>query len=286
MRTIGIMCVCIAALCLSGAALALDSPIRVIYPRSYSDSDKRADYYVKLLELALSKSGANYDLRVSEFQMSSTRMRQQLESGDGMDVTWGPTSRSYEQTFQPIRITLDKGILGWRLFLIRHNEREAFARIQTLDQLRAYAAGQQSEWSDVGVLEANGLKVVTAVSYEWLFRMLAADRFQYFPRGVGEIWGEAQSNIGLGLEVEPHLALHYPANTYFFVRKNNTALARALERGLRAAIKDGSFDKLFDQYNGEAVKRAHLNTRTVFELKNPLLPEEKPLAADEHPLRR
>jgi hypothetical protein len=106
--------------------------------------------------------------------------------------------------------------------------------------------------------------------------MLAAGRFQYFPRGIAEIWHEAKANADLGLEVEQHVALHYPAYTYFFVSKTNPALARRIEQGLRTAIKDGSFDKLFDQYNGEAMKQAHLEHRVVFELTNPLIPDQAP----------
>ena len=42
------------------------------------------------------------------------------------------------------------------------------------------------------------------------------------------------------------------------------------------AILDGSFDKLFQQYFGEGIRKAHLETRTVIELQNPLLTPETP----------
>ncbi len=160
-----------------------------------------------------------------------------------------------------------------------------FDGIDSLKQLQRYSAGQQREWADTTILRANGLPVVDTVSYEWLFGMLVAGRFQYFPRGVGEIWEEQRNHADLGLVVEQHLTLHYPACTYFFVRKNNTALARLIDKGLRAAIKDGSFDKLFAQYNGESINRARLSERTTFELSNPLIPEAAQTQARENSIR-
>ncbi len=259
-----------------GMTAALAAPLEVVYPGHVSAKDNRVDYYLKLLDLALSKSGVDYTLRPNPVPMVPARVMQIMEANQGVDVTWGPTTRELEQRLLPIRIPLDKGILGWRLFLIKPRDRHAFAQIYSLQQLKAFSAGQQRYWSDTDILRANGMKVVDSTGYISLFEMLAADRFQYFPRGVAEIWNEQMNHTDLGLEVEQHLALHYPAYTYFFVRNDNTQLAGLIEQGLRAAIKDGSFDKLFDQYNGAAVKRAHLDARTVFELSNPLVPDATP----------
>jgi len=249
-------------------------PLEIAYPGTRTSIDKRVDYYVKLLDLALSKTGVQYALHPNETPMVSPRVMQKMETNDGIDVTWGPTTREQEQRLLPIRIPIDKGILGWRLFLIKKQDRHLFEDIHSLEQLKSVSAGLQRYWSDTEILRANGMKVVDTTHYEALFDMLAADRFHYFPRGVGEIWDEQKSHADQGLEVEQHLALHYPAYTYFFVSKKNAKLGGLIEQGLHASMKDGSFDKLFEQYNGEAIKRAHLNTRTVFELKNPLLPEE------------
>jgi hypothetical protein len=265
------------ALAVAGVPAAQAAPLRVVYPRSAADNDKRGDYYVQLLDLALRKSGGEYTLRPHDVQMVGARMLQKLLAADGIDVTWGPTTREYEQLLLPVKIPLDKGILGWRLFLIRANDRPLFDGIQSLDQLRQLAAGQQREWADTAILRANGLRVVDPTTYDTLTRMLAAGRFQYFPRGVGEIWNEAKNSADLGLEVERHLALHYAAPTYFFVNKNSVALARRIDQGLRAALHDGSFDRLFEQFHGEAIRRARLDKRLVFELNNPLVPNDAPL---------
>ncbi len=168
-----------------------------------------------------------------------------------------------------MRVPLDKGVLGWRIFLIKDRDRERFAAVQTLDQLKELAAGQVAEWEDAAILRANGLPVVDAMQYRDIFRMLAADRFVYLPRGIGEIQGELRNYQHLGLSIETGLALHYPLCEYFFVARDNVALAQELETGLQRATKDGSFERLFQQVNGPAIREAGLNKRRIFELTNP-----------------
>ena len=274
------------SLVLTGIPAALAAPLTIMYPGHSAKTDTRVDYYIKLLDLALSKTGVQYELRPNPIPMVPLRVIRNMEDNDGIDVTWGPTTRELEQRLQPIRIPIDKGILGWRLFLIKTRDRQLFEDIHSLKQLKPLSAGQQRYWSDTDILRANGMNVVDTTGYNSLFDMLAASRFQYFPRGVAEIWGEEKNHANLGLEVEQHLALHYPSYSYFFVSKKNPTLAATIERGLRAAISDGSFDKLFDQYNGESIKRAHLNTRTVFELNNPLIPDELSLQPQKNLLSR
>jgi ABC-type amino acid transport substrate-binding protein len=250
-------------------ATEADKPIAIVYPDSSDPADRRGSYYIKLLELAMKKSGLPYTMHPYTFVTSGSRVMQKIADEQDINLTWALTSRQWEQALAPVRISLDKGILGWRLLLINKRDEKIYADIRTLKELSQYAAGQQRDWSDVAILRANGLKVVDTAIYESMFTMLSVDRFQYFPRGVGEIRAEAERNADLGIEIEPTLALHYPVQTYFFVSKKNTTLHGAIEKGLRAAIKDGSFDKLFNQYNGEALKKAHLETRRVFELKVP-----------------
>ena len=243
----------------------------VVYPGVATDQT-RTSYYVKLLELVLKKSGTPARMQPLGHSMVTLRVMQRMETGDDIDVLWSPSNQEMERRLLPIRIPIDKGLLGWRLLLIRKPDLARFASIQSRQQLQAYAAGQQRDWSDTIILRANSLPVVAAGLYQPMFQMLASDRFDYFPRGVLEIWNENQQHADLDLVVEPHLALHYPVHTYFFVSPRKPALVQRIERGLRAAIADGSFDRLFEQCNGEFIKRAQLGSRTVFELNNPLEP--------------
>ncbi|TFV88693.1 transporter substrate-binding domain-containing protein [Oxalobacteraceae bacterium OM1] len=249
----------------------------IVYPPPESAADARSEYFVKMLALALSKSGADFELQPYRQRMAKSRAIRQLQKGEGVDVIWAMTTRERERDLLPIRIPIDKGLLGWRLFLVGRRAPTGLDDVHKLDQLQEFSAGQGHDWPDTAILRANGLNVFAGSDYEGLFRMLQAGRFDYFPRSVAEIWDEQRRHAELGLEVQPTLVLHYPACIYFFVGKDNRRLAHLIETGLQAAIADGSFDRLFEQYNGEQIRRADLKRRIVLPLENPLLPEQTPL---------
>ena len=258
--------------CATAAVPHSPAPQAVTYPSAGAADDERGSYYVSLLKLALSKADGSFAVMPSREASLNSRVFIRMAAGDGIDVVWAPTTQRLERDFLPVRVALDKGILGWRLFLIRDADRAAFASVHSLAQLKALPAGLVGEWVDTEVLRANGLPVVDAMRYDSLFKMLALQRFRYLPRGMGEIEAEAHRHAPLGLAIEPHLALHYPMCTYFFVARGNTGLAAQIELGLRRAQRDGSFEKLFQQFNGAAIRAAQLDKRLVFELRNPAQP--------------
>jgi hypothetical protein len=123
-------------------------------------------------------------------------------------------------------------------------------------------------------MRANGFSMVTSSSYENLFGMLIARRFDAFPRGLNEAQREleARRHIYPQLAVERTLALYFPFPVYFWVNRNNVALARRIERGLRLALADGSFRKLFETYHATEIAKLRREPRRVIQLDNPLLP--------------
>lgn len=250
--------------------------IKVIYPQPESADDRRSRYAVALLKLAMRKSGVEYEIYPASLHMQQNRALQQLTADNEISVVWSEATDAREKDFLPIRIPIDKGLLGWRIFLIDKKNAAQFAQLQTLNQLKSLAAGQQHDWPDVQILAANGLKVDSSMDYPSLFKMLSAGRIDYLPRSILEIWDEEQTHPGMNLVVEKAIALQYPAVEYFFVSRGNSALAKALEKGLRAAVKDGSFDRIFAKYNGKAIKLANFKNRKLFKLKNPILQNEMP----------
>ncbi|MFO1338235.1 MAG: transporter substrate-binding domain-containing protein [Burkholderiaceae bacterium] len=250
----------------------------VVYPIAESTADHRDDYQVELLALALKKSGRPYVLRPHATFMLQGRELKEVERGDALDVIWTMTSAEREQALLPVRVPIDRGLLGWRLLLVREQALPQFAALAQPTQLRLLRAGQGFDWPDTAILKHAGFNVDETVRYNDLFLRLAAGRIDYFPRSVQEVWGELDSHAGQGLAVEPTLALHYPAAMYYFVNRRNTALAADIQRGLEAALADGSFEALFQRHFGAALARAGLGQRRVLELANPLLPPETPLA--------
>lgn len=247
----------------------------VRFPKPEFEGDRRYDYALQLLQLGLSKAGTEYRIQTAEFPMNQERQVVELEAGRTIDVGPIPSSAEREARLLPIRIPINKGMLGWRLGLIRKGDRGLIAGVSTLDDLKRVRLAQGQEWPDTHILRANGINVITAPKYEGLFKMLVGKRFDYFPRSVMEIWDEQAINAAT-LEVEPRLALHYFYDAYFMVNRKNTKLAQDIRDGLEKAVADGSFNKLFEEYYGERLRKARLETRTVIELRNPLLTPETP----------
>ncbi len=250
----------------------------VHYPRADSATDKRVNYYSELLSLCLAKSGKAYQLEPLPFHVEQERGLRLVEFNRGLEVMWTFTTKEREEKLLPIRIPIDRGLFGWRLFLIKKPNQTLFDAVGTPEQLAKLHAGQGHDWPDTEILQANHFLISGSTTYEGLFEMLARNHIQYFPRSLLEIELELNSHPNHELAMESHLVLHYPTALYFFVNKNNTELAVDIERGLRNTIEDGSFKKLFDYHFSDTIRKAKLSERKVIAINNPLLPSNTPLS--------
>ncbi|TQV74044.1 amino acid ABC transporter substrate-binding protein [Aliikangiella marina] len=244
-------------------------------------SDSHA-YFVDLLTLALEKTrniDGDFTLKPLAFHMVQSRAIQELAKGNKVDVYWTMTSLAREKKLLPIRVPLLKGLFGYRIFLIREEDRQKFASINSLDELKLLVAGQGSDWPDTKILRANGFDVVGITDYDSIFPMLQRRRVDFVPRGISEPWGEVKRHQDKNLIVEETIMLQYPAPMYFFVNQENTALSERIEKGLNIAIEDGSFEKLFLSHPGssEILAKANIENRKIFRLNNPVLPPETPI---------
>lgn len=243
-----------------------------------SRGDDNARYAIQMLELALQKSGTGYRLETEDGAWSSARLKQAVSEGE-IDVMWAATDIDMEVVSLPVRVPLYKGLLGYRLLLVHPDNLSIFAGVNSLVDLRPFLFGQGAGWPDTKILLANGLKVQQATKYETLFYMVDGKRFDAFPRGANEPWGEIASHPDLKLAVEPHLVLVYKNPFYLFVNPARPGLARLIETGFEKALADGSFDEIF--YNDAMVKmvieKSNIPGRKAFHLENPALPKETPL---------
>jgi hypothetical protein len=267
--------------CLLLAALAqplwASAEVVVHYPRPEAEPDVRSQYAQRLLELVLQRAYTTYRLELHPIRMQQGRAIVRLMNDQGIEVLSTVTSVEREQELLPIRIPIDKGLIGWRLLLINREQAPKFASITSLASLKQLTAGQGSDWPDVAIMRANGLSVYDGTSnYVSLFSMLERERIDYFPRAVTEIWSEAEQ-YRQRLMVEPSVVLRYPSAMYFFVRKGNVQLATDIREGLEKMIADGSFEKLFQERFGATIARSGLKERRILDLSNPLKPSRMPL---------
>ncbi|BFM09886.1 transporter substrate-binding domain-containing protein [Simiduia litorea] len=262
----------------AGAQVSDDARV-LLYPKS--SDDWRAAYPVDMLSRALALSGTNYQLRAGAEDVPKARNFLNLSTNHGVDVVWSMTSVERETEHLAIKIPLNRGLMGYRVALVRRAEPDILAGVSNLEQLKQFTAGQMYVWSDTKILTSQGLVVVPGSNYDTLFRMLVAGRFDFFPRSVTEVSQELALHAAMGISLDQHLLIRYPAAMYFFVNKQDTKLAADIERGLEMLLTSGEFMQRFDRYYGDVIRELHLESRTPIDLNNPYLPEDTPLCRRE-----
>jgi hypothetical protein len=282
MRSIrGLVRACFFVVILSPSQAAFaELVIRFSTPNT-SEKDIRTFYFYNVLRLALSKTiekDGPYKLeRIESSVLQSEAVQSLGKDNPDIDVLWVMTSGEREKKLNPIRIPLLKGLLGYRMLLINEHDQDKFNEI-TMTELKRLTAVQGASWPDTEILSFNGFTVKRAVFYLKMFERLAAGKADYFPRGVTEIWHEVRVHKKKRLIAEPTVMLYYRSPVYFFTNKSNTRLAERIERGLKLAVADGSFDDLFMGYADnkramEQIKKA----KRIYKLNNPSLSPLTPI---------
>lgn len=241
----------------------------------YSQKEFRYQYYQALLRQALNATESDYGKAdIQAYQPDGTEITEArglvLLQQKRIHVIFVPTSREREASFRAIPIPLDQGLLGLRLLLIKGSSQARFDELHNETELREkMLGGFNSNWFDYRIYENNGFKVLPATKYETLFKMLDSGRFDYFSRGLIEVWSELENFKGQypDLRVEKRFAFYYNFPVYFFVHKDNEQLARRIETGLKRIQASGAFANLLQAYYGEHIVRAKLDQRRIIILQ-------------------
>lgn len=230
---------------------ARTTPLKVVVPGSGKAAPHEPYfYYVNLLRLALEKTRASdgdFELGFHQHSGGIERDRTMLMAGVGIDAMWASVTRERAEKFRVVEVDLLKNLNNYRALLIHKDKQAQFSKVTSLAQLRRFKTGTGPYWTDGIIMKDNGFTLVYGANYGGLFKMLAKHRFDFFSRGLHEIESDLIAFASLGLMQEPRLLLKYdrPVSYCFFVNKDNHALADRIERGLRLAQADGSFDELF-----------------------------------------
>ncbi|NYE61341.1 hypothetical protein FHW58_002548 [Duganella sp. 1224] len=245
----------------------------------YSDS-----HVLHLLREALEASAPKYgpyELKVAQLRMERDRLLQEMVKGDLANLSGQVTSPEWEQKLVPIRIPVDKGISCYRVSLIDSRNQDLFSAVRTVEQLKTLSLGAGRQWSLTTSYKLAGFVVVEGSTSAGLHSMLAAGRFQHFPRAIDEAVYEQAAYLPQmpTLAVERSFALYVPSPRYFFLGgPQRQRLAQRLEYGLQLLIADGRFDQLFHQFYDGLIDKTNLRKRRIFRLDNPLLSPQTPLS--------
>jgi ABC-type amino acid transport substrate-binding protein len=252
-----------------------------------SGKDPRGNFKLKVLNKIVEVTKAeDGPLEIKSVPVDSAQLDLELGDlvkGDKIQVAIEVTKPDWEKQALPVFIPVDKGLVGWKIGLIRKESQPALEKIQTIEELKKVPAGVAGQWASAAALEAAHFNYVTGSSYDGLFEMLMAGRFDIFLRGVNSIYAEydARKADYPDLAVEDHIAVVIRTPQYIFVTPRRPELAKRLKKGMQQIQDDGTLDAMIKAEFGESLMKIDLAHRKVFYITNPnTTPETAALFAD------
>lgn len=241
----------------------------------------RQAYEREILESVLnatSKSHGRWELKEDKTDYPAAEDEASVFRAKGFDIFGTVAGNQKLAKEQKILVPLPimKGLLGYRILIIRTADKAKFAGISTAKQLQSLRLGIPATWADAELFRQNGYKVEEKGSFDDLFTRLENKEFDYVSFGANEVAGvfaERAAKAGT-LMIDSSLLVYYPFPLVFYVNPAKPELAARLTQGLQTISTNGELDKIFNRYFGAELKALDLPGRTKITLKNPILPVE------------
>lgn len=263
----------LATLLLAGAALDARAVDAVIFDRAAGAADLRREYARALLEQVMERTVpafGPYTIEQADAHMERPRLLEALKEGKLVNVTAYPADAKWLKSLNYVPVPIDMGLQSWRIALIDSRQQGRIRKLDLPNGLKALTAGVGSAWVTRSALQDNGFRYVTGSNYLGLFEMLAAGRFDYFPRGVNEIFQEydQRKQAFPQLAIEDSFVLHDHIPSLFFVSPRNPRLHQRLKAGMEAMLNDGALERFVLERHRSYLRRARLCSRRRIELPN------------------
>lgn len=202
----------------------------------------------------------------------------ELKSGKNINVYIAVPTEQWEENAIAIRIPIRRGISNYRLLMINKYFTERFNHVNSLGDLKKLRIGLRSGWAITSIFKEAGFNVIESQTFDGLLYMLENDRIDFIPRGINEIYPEIarRKNKVQSLVAHPKLAFTIPIPFYVFVSPTEPHLAKRLSQGIEKIYNNGTLEQLFNQYYADSIMQANIETRTIFSMRNHLLPESTP----------
>ena len=199
-----------------------------------------------------------------------------FESGCDVLVTVAGNVKFTKKQKIIINLPLAKGLLGYRLLIVRNESLQMFQALQESKDLQAFSVGVPATWADAELFRQNDFNVVERGTLDDIFTRLKNKEFDFIALGANEIeevftqYVEAPDD----LSIETSMMIYYPFPLIFYVNPEKPGLAKRLETGLLIIMQNGQYETLFRKHHGDVVERLNLKKRNIFSLHNSLLPQE------------
>ncbi|MFU8765142.1 MAG: hypothetical protein ACNA7T_11480 [Haliea sp.] len=198
------------------------------------------------------------------------------EYGHDIFVTTAGNKKLEDEEKIIIHRAIMNGVLGFRVLIIRAEDREKFARIETEEELGKLRVGIPDTWSDAEIFRHNGYNVIERGTYDDMFERLHDDEYDFTALGANEVesvFADRADEVE-GLILVDQLLIYYPFPLLFYVNPDKSELAERIQKGMSMIVEDGTLDRIFQKHNAELIEALRLSERPIFKLESPLLPEE------------
>lgn len=260
--------------CMLLAIPAWAAPVVVTMTAPQTGLDPLKSYIGQVLTLALEKTRAEY----GDYQLNTTPIMNTARALAELKENRFPNqvlmstfqNKLLDEGLDYARFSVEYGVTGYRICFVSPEAKAAVAKVKTLDDLRRFSIGQGIGWADADILRYNGFKVADISQQDSAYRMVAANRFDLFCRGINELEPELKRHPEVvALDYDRSIALAYPLPRVFISNKQNTKILERITKGLALAHQDGSLRKVWLEQYGNALSFANLKQRKIFYLDNP-----------------
>ena len=218
--------------------------------------DNKDSFKIQLLRLVMQRSGVPHAIGFSASPIAQDAAVDALASGarSGAENPQAITVGVYgagpalNQRLRAIPIPISGGLLGLRVGWTHSESLARLSAVQNLSDLRRVTLLQGQGWSELALFDHSGLRTYAAPP-QYLFRLVAEQRVELFPQGIGDLQVQQPTAAKWSdtIEIEPHLLIAYPFAGFFYVNPGNDALAEAIALGFERAIADGSYQALLER---------------------------------------
>ncbi|KPV98319.1 hypothetical protein AN214_00080 [Pseudoalteromonas sp. P1-9] len=136
------------------------------------------------------------------------------------------------------------GMLGYRVAVYNKTVKKQFSKTASINDLKKLILVQGFDWPDTIILKQHRFNVHETNWYEHLYTDTAKGLYDYILRGIFEVNSELNNYQSPNLAMDKNHLIVYPLNIYYFVAKDNTALAERIEYGLNKLNKNNNYISL------------------------------------------